>query len=172
MAVYSTMISNELILEKVRDFHATNILLIACGGCANESLAYAKKLPVFISKEGEPLEKSMLCGHSVPYAVQKTADQIVEMLCDKGYYARACIVPINRELLCIQSKDNSINFLNSMSNVDLILALCCPAGIMGIKKQIKDIPTISLMRPQGQLFYVYRDNMYSREIVYEESFVL
>lgn len=172
MAVYSTVISYELILEKVRDFHATNILLIACGGCANESLAFTRRIPIFISKEGESLEKSILCGRSVPYAAKMTADQIVEMLCDKGYYAWPYIVPLDTELLCIQSKDNPINFLNSMSKVDLILALCCPAGVMGIKRQVKDIPIISLMRSQGQLFYVYRDNMYSREIVYEESFVL
>ena len=172
MAVYSTVISNELILDKVRNFHATNILLVACGGCANESLAFTKKIPIFLSKEGESLEKSILCGHAVPYAAKITADQIAEMLCGKGYYAWTYIVPLNTELLCIQGKDNPTNYLNSMSKVDLILALCCPAGLIGIKRKIKDIPVISLMRSQGQLFYVYRDNMHSREIVYEESFVL
>lgn len=172
MAVYSTTISDEQILERVRNSHATSILLVACGGCANESLAYTKKISIFISPKEESLEESMLYGHSIPFATKTTAEQIAEMLRDEGYRINICIVPLGAELLCIQGKDDNLSKFSNTSAVDLVLALCCPAGVAGIKRQLKDIPVISLLRSQGQLFYVYKDNLHSREIVYEESVVL
>ena len=51
MAVYSIIFDNEKILEISSDYK--NILLLGCGGCANESLAFFNHTPIYtIENEG------------------------------------------------------------------------------------------------------------------------
>lgn len=171
MAVYSTVLSDERIINEVHNAKATNISLVVCGGCTNESLAFTHMLPIITSKEGDTLEQSIANNRSIPYAAQATANRIAIMLRNEGYFVNTYMVPLGEELLCIQKGDNGISLLSS-NKTDLILALCCPAGVVGIKRHIKDIPVITLMKPQGQLFYVYRDDMFARQIVFEESTVI
>lgn len=171
MAVYSVVLSDERIINEVNNAKATNISLIVCGGCTNESLAFAHKLPIFTSKEGDTLEQSLANNRSIPYAAQTTANRIARMLRNEGYSVNTYMVPLGEELLCIQKDDNGTS-LPFSEKTDLILALCCPAGVVGIKRQIRNIPIITLMKPQGQLFYVYRDDMFARQIVFEESTVI
>lgn len=171
MAVFSSVLSDAEILNKVDHAQAKYIHLIVCGGCANESLAYTNNLPIFTSREGENLEQSIAHNRSIPYAAQITAEQIAELLRNQGYTVTICVVPLGEELLCIQNKASSVS-LSSAEKADLILALCCPAGAVGIRQQIKNIPVVTLMEPQGQLFYVYQDDLFSRWIVAEESAVI
>ena len=171
MAVYSTVLPDERIISEVTIAQATNISLVVCGGCTNESLAFLHKLPIFTSAEGDMLGESMANNRAIPYSAYITAERIAEMLRNEGYSVNISMIPLAEELLCIQKGDHS-TILNCLEETELILALCCPAGAAGIRRQIKNIPIVTLMKPQGQLFYVYKDDLFTRQIVYDESAVI
>jgi hypothetical protein len=145
MAVYSEVISNESILKSIPE-NVKNILIVACGGCMNESLAYKNDCPIFMHVNDE----------AIPYASFSEAHRIVEFLNIRGYSSNAKVIPCGTPVLCIYSEDYKFVFHEDFFQPDAILALCCDAGLQGLKL-IFSVPVISITKRRGLLFYTYQD---------------
>lgn len=170
MAVFSTILDDDIILEKAIKPYVKNILLVVCGGCSNESLAYIKKLPVFVSANGKSLIESLADWTAIPYASKSEAERIAKLLEKHGYSVETRLVPLGEDILCIRNELHK-GFLQN-ARPDIIMAICCPAGIVGIKQEIADIPIVALMKPHGQLYYKYHDSENTRVIIYDQSMIV
>ncbi len=172
MAVYSVLLNTQDIIKQVIKHNPKRTLIIACGGCANESLAYDRHEPIFSCESGQTIQDALKSGMAVPYATKMVTEQLEEIIKTNGYEVDICTVPIGESTLCIQDINSQIINKNITQGVELVLALCCPAGIMGIKRAICDIPVVPLMISKGQLFYIYKDKENNRQIVYDQSRVI
>lgn len=172
MAVYSVLKSDKDILNILKDYDAKRIIIFLCGGCTNESLAYSCKEPIFVSTNNTSIQESIISGDVIPYASVTAGSKIQMFLQAQGYEVDTFLVPLGDNILCIKN-DLSPVFCNSISNrYDLILAMCCPAGIAGIREEFNDVPIIPLMKPIGQLFYKYVDSENTRKMVYDKSVII
>jgi hypothetical protein len=154
MAVYSKTLSDDIILSLIPT-ETKNILIIACGGCVNESLAYNNGCPISILDEHKK---------STPYASSMEAQRIAKMLSEKDFSADVKILNGNMPVLCIHS-DKDKNILNTVNKPpDIILTLSCKSGMLGLQL-ITDIPVISITSQIGYIAYTYKEKDGNRFIV-------
>ena len=60
MAVYSVLKPETDILDMLKEYDVKDLIIIVCGGCANESLAYFRREPIFKSTNNRRLCDSPL----------------------------------------------------------------------------------------------------------------
>ena len=157
MAVYSEIISDEMILSSIPT-KSKNILIVACGGCMNESLAFKNNSPIFVTENDE----------LVPYASKSEAERIMRFLSDHGFSVRAKTIRDGMPVLCIYSEEYQFEFCEKSFVPDAVLALCCEAGILGLGIRFV-VPVIPITQQLGYLAYTYKDSAGKRNIIRERS---
>ena len=172
MAVYSKIYEDEKILELSSNYK--NILLLGCGGCANESLAFTNHTPIYVvAKEknvGSAIEKSEV----IPYSVKNECERIKQLLEEKDHHVLYSLIPLSQNTLCIRHSGAKYCFNpNNQFVPDVILTVSCSAGAYGIYEDVnKSVPVYSIMQSCGQLAYYYEDLSGERKIVYDKSDVI
>ncbi|MBN1368331.1 MAG: hypothetical protein JW967_10445 [Dehalococcoidales bacterium] len=140
MGVYTVMLPDEIIIKAIEDF--TNIVVIGCAGCANESLAYDKDQPqkaVFDKFFGQYMP--------APDAITQEASRLANIFKNKGKDARIAIsmVPCSYSNNGRPAKWKSI-----CSDAEAVVTLCCVAGTVGIKTHLeKSVNIIPGMKTVG-----------------------
>ncbi len=165
MAVYSVTHPNEIILKRVNGVFS-KILVIGCGGCANESLAYTNNWAI--------------CDHSqdqIGLATARELERIEALLIDNGFEVRCTLVPLGGNALCIRYPGDPFDYnLHASFFPDVILALCCPAGTFGLMDDLRvaglKVPVYQITRQVGHLSYFYNVKEDKRWIDYSKSKVI
>ncbi len=153
MAIYSETMNDENILSLIPN-GAKNILIVACGGCVNESLAYDYDIPIL--------------SDSKPYASNVEATRISNLLTHNGFSTEIKLLDGDLPVLCIYSSENLRAFLETSFDFDNILALSCKSGALGLRG-ITDKPVESITKQIGYLAYTYKDDDGKRNMIKELS---
>lgn len=149
MGVYSKLDTDERIIQKIKDYKS--IVIFGCEGCANDSIAFQKGYPLaeIIRDENTGQEKY------IPFALKKETSRLKKLLESKN---------INTEIeimfaLCDMSPERESyidDLLKNFTNLEAIITMCCPGGIISLKKVVpKSIKIIPAMKTQG-MFHTYR----------------
>lgn len=175
MAVYSKTISDSEIIGLV-DGKYQNLLLVGCGGCMNESLAYTHHEPIFRFPQGKTIADG-----AIPIATHSELRRLQSLLESKGFRVRTFelydlgTVKGNEGLLCIREVGESFDMVKHFPDfhIDAILTLCCAAGTFGITNEYgKDVPILQITRLHGMISYSFTDKEGTRYIDYQHSTVI
>lgn len=133
MGVYTKLIPDSQIKNCCIGYDA--VVILGCGACTNESLAYQKKdgliSEIRIDSKGQTFE--------FPLAVNNEMERISSMLENIGHTVRAMHVNVYGGIAVCNPKVDSINLIKDEIPLgDVILAICCPAGQLGIKRIIEN----------------------------------
>lgn len=118
MPVYSEVLENNEILNIVINRYK-KILLIGCGACMNESLAFFHNLPLSKKSDDNILE---------PYPILMELKSIAEMLQKNGMEVAYKYIPEGSNSLCMIDSAKEAFGLSLNFKPDVILLLSCPAG--------------------------------------------
>ncbi|MDR3299305.1 MAG: hypothetical protein LBU43_04720 [Candidatus Accumulibacter sp.] len=99
IAIYSKIISDQNIVDCIQMTFA-NILIVACGGCVNESLAYDNNMPILV-------------GDS-QYASKLDAERISKLLSANGHSVQVKVIEGDMPVLCIHEKDCLLKLSNNL----------------------------------------------------------
>lgn len=146
MPIYSESIQNNEILNILGNKYK-KVLIIGCGACMNESLAYLYDLPLSVNSEW---------NEYYPVPIIKELKRIAKMLGDKGYEVNYQYLSEGSNSRCMIDSTKEIYNVSLESKSEIVLVLSCPAGREGIKTTIKEIPVINITRQKGFLFYKYK----------------
>lgn len=159
MPVYTELLSDDQIISIVPDnYH--NLLIIGCGACTNESIAFKCGYPIFKLEEEEEI---------YPYATVMELKRIQNLLEKNGYNVSIKYYNDIDGFFCMKNINND-NYTLEWKNVpDAILCMCCPGGISALKKTVGSIPLLGITKLMGTLSYVYEDREGTRVIIKEKS---
>lgn len=155
MPVYSKVIEDKQIIELVKDKYQ-NILILGCGACMNESLAYTNDTPIHYN--------------SKPYSIIQELKRLSAMLNQEGYKVKYDVIPEGSNTLCMRKI--GANSFTLAQKPDVILMLSCPSGIFGLKSILIDTSIISISKPFGFLTYAYKDDGDKKVIIKDKSKVI
>ena len=148
MPLYSKIISNDEILGLVVGKYS-KILLVACGGCMNESLAYDYNLPLTIKKAGRYIHP----------AISVEFKRIANMLYRFGISTDMLVLPPGSNSRCMININEPMHPILEETfqpvNSDAMLVLSCPSGFYGITCQVRGIQPYLIARQKGTLSYIY-----------------
>ena len=150
MPLYSEVM-NEGEINKLVGVSPHNILIIGCGWCTNESIAFHDHLPIFQTSTAIDSSKS-----AVPYAVNTKLTQVARSLESLGHHVYIGFPnDLNCNFLCTPENPVLAPILENISvDIDLILAMCCMAGSGSIRREVgTQIPVIQITRQCGVLSY-------------------
>lgn len=146
MPLYSRTFSDAEIVDLVRNKYQS-VLLAACGGCMNESLAFDHYLPITAYTHENKRHP----------AIEAECVRISRVLNDIGVSVDTLIFPAGSNSRCI------INLCAPQHPIlpsdlqgaiyDAILMLSCPSGFTWISRQAYDIPVFNITRQKGMLSY-------------------
>lgn len=163
MPIYSETLKDDTILDLLENKYQ-NILIVGCGACMNESLAFKYNYPLFIKDD---------YGNQISYAVFKELSRITNMLNSVGYTATYEILPESSNSRCMLNYGENLHIISANFTPDAILALCCPSGVYGIKSVVGNVPIIKITKQLGFLAYGYTDDMNgNRNIIKDKSKVI
>ena len=157
MAIYSQTLTNQEILALIPQ-HTKHILIVACGGCVNESLAYDKDIAVLKFDES---------GNALPNASFVDAQRISAFLDQNEFQTEIKLLVGDMPVLCINPYECA-NIMNAAIKPDIILTLSCQSGAIGLQV-FTDIPVIPITNQIGYLAYTYEDSNNERRIVKARS---
>lgn len=148
MPIYLEILEDEQLLAMSTGFES--IVIVACGACPNESLAYARGIPLAgatITEEGQ--------SKSVPCAITQEAGRLAELFRSRGFAVRIRVLA--EEFLCLLSDTKCDYLREKIPSSEAILALCCSAGVQGLKAITRtSMPLLLGMVPRALFFYQYR----------------
>jgi len=161
--IYYELIENNKILQLLGDNYK-RILIIGCGGCVNESLALKNKIPIIVLDE--------ITRQSIPYSVTNEIKRLAKLLHKHVFDVIWKVVPENN-LLCMRNVNEDIPVTINETTIDAILAICCPAGIYGLRKIVSNsIHIFQITKQIGFLYYVFDEYENEKKIKYEDSKVI
>jgi len=140
MAVFSKVINDQEIFDAIPST-CKNVLIFACGGCVNESLAYNNDVPIL--KRGQP------------FASKMEAKRIYDLLTQKGYNTRVKTLDGDMPVLCIYDSSSPL-IDDEQFTPDVILALSCHSGVAGLE-MLQAKPVVPLTNQIGYIAYTYED---------------
>lgn len=159
MPLYSEVINDESILNILQDKYQT-VLLIGCGACMNESLAYKYDLPITINST------------SIPFATVNELTRLADLLKKNGYYAKIKFYNDLNGFFCMENISVDNYPVENLDSSDIILILSCNAGYMALCDKIPYKKIIKITKPLGSIFYAYEDKDNQRKIVKSESQII
>lgn len=153
MSVYSKTISDKELVNLVQPSWK-RVLIFACAGCMNDSLAFDL---------GQPIseEKNQLSFPSLEIECRR----IIDLLKTCGIVAERKILSASTNSRCIINLDEPPYPLLDNGKYDAVLALCCHAGYIGIKRFVGQTPAYAITYPIGVLNYLYSSNQGTKTIV-------
>ena len=149
MGLYSTIDPNDKILQKIKDFKS--VAIFGCEGCANDSIAFQKGYPLAEITQDENTGQEKY----VPFALKKETGRLKKLLKSKNISTEIEIM----FALCDMSpgrKSYIDNVIKNRPDLEAIITLCCPGGIISLKKVVPHfVKIIPAMKTQG-MFHTYR----------------
>jgi hypothetical protein len=153
------MIPDEKLLKAINGYK--RITIAGCGGCANDSLAYARNLPLKMRFDSH-------MGHNMPEPDIMRAE--VERLKDVLSTAvRDIRTVVGMGMCAISDNENTDEFkwVKACRDADAIVAVTCVAGIVGIKTALGNkVKIIPGMKTTGVLFSYFKTSDNSGDQVY------
>jgi hypothetical protein len=146
MPVYSVMLQDDRLIKNLKGFK--HIVIVGCGGCANDSLAF----------RGNLSQKAEFNSHEreyrpAPDAIQEEADRLKAKFQNTANDIRIIIA---KGLCLSHAGDLPVEWIKLCYGSEAVLALCCTAGVRGIKQSLsKSVKVIPGMKTEGVL-YVHR----------------
>lgn len=159
MPLYSEVINDEKIFQILQGKYQT-VLLIGCGACMNESLAYKYDLPITINST------------SVPFATVNELIRLADLLNKNGYYAKIKFYNNLNGFFCMENISIDNYPVGNLDSFDIILILSCSAGYMALCDKFPYKKIVKITKPLGSIFYAYDDKNNQRKIVKSESQII
>lgn len=170
MPIYSRVINDEKILKLVSINECHNILVIGCGGCMNESLAYDGDLCIYDGENESPFAtitelnriKQLLCGYNNSVDIKYFEG-------DKGFLCMNNVDESGDGFLCMNNVVESTFESRKENRPDIILVLSCLSGYYALKERFPDYNLMCITEIKGGLSYYYKNEKGKRLIVKEKS---
>jgi hypothetical protein len=146
MGVYSVMLPDENLIRAVDGLN--RIVILGCGGCANDSLAYDKNITLKVI-----FDKHLGQNGPAPDAIIEEANRLMDLFGNKVKDIRIAV----GMGLCTRSTDAKPDeWVSTCSEAEAVVALCCVGGMVGIKEYLgKAIKVIPGMKTIG-VHYSYK----------------
>jgi len=143
MPIYSEPLSDGEILKLLKDNY-NHVLLLGCGSCMNESLAYKNDLPIFAKDES---------GKIVSYAVHSELIRLTNFLKEQGVNTRYELLPEGSNSRCMLNYSEELYPLPLYPRPEIIVSLGCPSCKFGIEMMSDGVPVVKATRQLGYLAY-------------------
>lgn len=167
--IYAELLPDSTIMKIVESYDS--MTLVVCTLCANLSVGYQKNLPVFKRSIDEAtgeitFVRSAIIGEA--YRIkdlldEKDKDVKVEM------YGAPCVMAMDKELpRNLNGGDADIKLVEQCADTDVVLALCCSVGVLGLKRRLGGSTRIvSCMKTIGisQSSFIFDE---TKELVYAD----
>jgi hypothetical protein len=157
MAVYSKTLSDDEILALIPMASKKRILIVTCGGCVNESLAYDNDIPIFVCDKN---------GNNIPHASYVEAVRIADLLKRNGYEASIKLQDGELPVICIFSAEEN-GILKVETTPDIILTLSCLSGAI-LLRTLTQIPVYAITKQVGYLAYTYTTDKNGNRVIIKE----
>ena len=149
------MRSDSSILKEIEGLES--VYIVGCPACANFSIAYEKDKPAQKLTVDKETGRTSLS----PLAVTAETNRLKKIFEDKGMKVGTEIWPV----ICASTSDGEIQYggpqwvdpalVNRCSGAEVIVALCCVGGVVGLKKRFgEDCKVIPGMKTEG-ISYLY-----------------
>jgi hypothetical protein len=143
MGVYSVMLSDDHLIKSLQNFN--QIVILGCGGCANDSLAYDNDIPLLANFD--PLKEQY---RPEPDAILTEAKRLKTLL---ENYNKTVLISIGMHLCSTCTGDKLEEWINICRNTEAVLTLSCVAGTIGVKIPLKKtVKVIPGMKTLGVLY--------------------
>lgn len=159
MPIYSETLSNEQILRILGNKYQ-RVLVIGCGACMNESLAFKHNMAIY---------KNNL---EIPYATIAELQRIEKMLTDNGYQVEIKYYEDIDGFYCMTNISIDEYPLDWVISPDIILLLSCNSGCEGLRDRLPNTKIIRITELIGGVPYGHRDNNGQRIMVANESTIV
>jgi hypothetical protein len=159
MPIYSETLNDYQILRMIGRKHK-RILVIGCGACMNESLAFKYNIPLYVDN----LE--------TPSATIIELKRIKKMLIDNGYQVEIKYYNSINGFYCMTNVSVTEYPLDRSCSPDVILVLSCNSGCEGLRDKLPTAKIIRITELIGGVTYGYKDVDCQRIIVANESMVI
>ena len=135
--IYAELLPDSTIMKIVESYGS--MTLVVCPVCSNTSVGYQKNLPAFKRAVDETtgeitFVRSAITGEA--YRIKKLLDEKdkdvkVEM------YGAPCAMAMDKELpRNLNGGDADIKLFEQCADTDVVLALCCSVGVLGLKRRL------------------------------------
>lgn len=158
LPIYSRTISDSELLNTIPE-GSERILIVACGGCMNESLAYDHHTPITQKLED---------GNLVAYSVRAEAERVANILNCNGFTTKIVMPSHNMLVLCISGEENYIELFKLDYKPDCVLVLSCDAGVMAVRRYT-DSRVFNISRQCGFLSFSLISNENYETMDYSQS---
>ncbi len=135
--IYAELLSDLTIMKNVESYDS--MTLVVCPICANTSVGYQKNLPVF----KKSVDKATGEITFIRSAITGEAHRIKELLDENEkdvkveMYGAPCAMAMNKELpRNLNGGDADIKLVEQCADTDVVLALCCSVGVLGLKRRL------------------------------------
>jgi hypothetical protein len=143
MGVYSIMLPDEHLLKSIQSY--SEIVILGCGGCSNDSLAY-----VNCASQKARFEAQNQQYRTEPEAVLSEAKRLKSVF---EKYNKNVQIAIGMHLCSSCTGDKPEDWLKICQDAEAVLTLSCVAGTVGAKALInKGIKVIPGMKTIGVLY--------------------
>ena len=134
--IYAELLPDSTIMKNVESYDS--LTLVACSACANTSVGYQKNLPVLKRSVDEATGEITF----IRSAITGEAYRIKELLEEKDkdvkveMYNVPCAMAMDKELpRYVKGGDADIKLFEQCVDTDVVLALCCSVGVLGLKRR-------------------------------------
>jgi len=135
--IYAELLPDSTIMKNVESYDS--VTLVVCPICANTSVGYQKNLPAF----KRSIDKATGEITFVRSAITGEAYRIKDLLDEKDkdvkveMYGAPCVMAMDKELpRNVKGGDADIKLFEQCANTDVVLALCCSVGVLGLKRRL------------------------------------
>lgn len=136
--IYAELLPDSTIMKSVESYDS--VTLVVCPVCANTSVGYQKNLPAFKRSVDEATGEITF----VRSAITGEAYRIKELLDEKmkdvkvEMYGAPCVMAMVKELPrnVNGGGDADIKLVEQCADTDVVLALCCSVGMIGLKRRL------------------------------------
>ena len=136
--IYAELLPDSTIMKIVESYDS--MTLVVCTLCANLSVGYQKNLPAFKRSVDEATGEITF----VRSAITCEAYRIKELLDEKDkdvkveMYGAPCAMAMDKELpRYVKGGDADIKLFEQCADTDVVLALCCSVGVLGLKRRFR-----------------------------------
>jgi len=159
MPIYSETLKDEDILRILGNRYQ-NVLVIGCGACMNESLAYRYSLPIF---KGSP---------DIPYATVLELCRVEKLLADNGYKVETKYYNDINGFYCMTDIAVDSYPTDWTIKQNVILILSCNSGCEGLRLRLPNANIVRITKLIGGIPYEYLDKGDQRIIIKTESTII
>ncbi len=133
--IYAELLPDSTIMKNVESYDS--MTLVVCPVCANTSVGYQKNLPVLKKSVDETTGETTY----IRIAIAGEAQRIKELLDEKDVkiemYGAPCAMAMDKELpRNLNGGDADTKLVEQCADADVVLALCCSVGVLGLKRRL------------------------------------